>query len=158
MDIHESLVTALAAVTSVYGTDLVFTIDDPPMLRLDGRIRPVDGMDPVDGPRMNDYLRSLLSDDQRTELQNERDTDFAFSWNGFRFRGNAFYQRGVPAIALRNIQNTIPTFENVRSIPDAMPNMSGGAAFMISELLPGKNSDAPTAFTAPMTIALRVQT
>jgi hypothetical protein len=47
-------------------------------------------------------------------------------------------------------ENTIPTLEKVRIIPDAMPNMSGGAAFMIAELLAGKKSAAPTAFTTPM--------
>ena len=57
--------------------------------------------------------------------------------------------RDATRMATEN-ENTIPTFEKVRIIPDAMPNMSGGAAFMIAELLPGKKSDAPTAFTAPM--------
>ena len=40
-------------------------------------------------------------------------------------------------------ENTMPTFAKVRIMPDAMPNMSGGAAFMIAELLAGKKSDAP---------------
>ena len=109
MEIHETLTAALAAVTSVYGTDLVLTIGDPPMIRLDGQIRPVANVAPIDSALMDVYLRSLLSPDQRHELEHERDADFAFSWNGFRFRGNAFYQRGVPAISLRNIQNAIPS-------------------------------------------------
>ena len=57
--------------------------------------------------------------------------------------------RDATRMATEN-ENTIPTFEKVRIIPDAMPNMSGGAAFMIAELLAGKNSDAPTALIAPM--------
>ena len=47
-------------------------------------------------------------------------------------------------------ENTIPTFEKVRIIPDAIPNMSGGAAFMIAELFAGKKRDAPTALITPM--------
>ena len=44
----------------------------------------------------------------------------------------------------------MPMFENVRSMPDAMPNMSGGAAFMMAELLAWKKKHAPTALIAPM--------
>jgi twitching motility protein PilT len=113
MQLHETLVKALDAVTSVYGTDVVLSIGDPPMIRHDGQIRPVMGLPDVDAPRMGEYLRGLLSQEQLTELEHERDTDFAFTWQGFRFRGNAFFQRGVPAISLRNIQNTIPTCEEI---------------------------------------------
>ena len=48
-------------------------------------------------------------------------------------------------------ENTMPMLANVRSIPDAMPNMSGGAAFMIAELLAGKNRLVPTPLIRLMT-------
>jgi hypothetical protein len=38
----------------------------------------------------------------------------------------------------------MPMFANVRRIPDAMPNMSGGAAFITAELFAGKKKLAPT--------------
>src|ERR1700690_1057686 len=44
----------------------------------------------------------------------------------------------------------MPMLANVRSIPEAMPNMSGGAAFMIAELLAGKNMLVPTPLTRLM--------
>jgi hypothetical protein len=47
-------------------------------------------------------------------------------------------------------ENTMPMLANVRSIPEAMPNMSGGAAFMIAELLAGKNRLVPTPLTRLM--------
>jgi hypothetical protein len=40
-------------------------------------------------------------------------------------------------------ENTMPMLANVRSMPDAMPNASGGAAFMIAELFAGKKRLAP---------------
>ena len=40
-------------------------------------------------------------------------------------------------------ENTIPMFANVRSMPEAMPNDSGGAAFITAELLAGKKKLAP---------------
>ena len=56
--------------------------------------------------------------------------------------------RDATRIATEN-ENTMPTFAKVRIIPDAMPNMSGGAAFMIAELLAGKNRHAPIALIVP---------
>src|ERR1700749_9717 len=56
--------------------------------------------------------------------------------------------RDATRMATEN-ENTIPTFAKVRIIPDAMPNMSGGAAFMIAELFAGKNRHAPIALIAP---------
>ncbi len=112
-EIDQGLAAALDAVTKVQGTDLVLTIGDPPMVRLDGAIRAVPGMQSIDDEQMVQYLKDLLDGDQVTEFKHERDVDFAFSWNGHRFRGNAFFQRGVPAIALRNIQSGIPTFDQI---------------------------------------------
>src|SRR5213079_590109 len=47
------------------------------------------------------------------ELERDRDVDFAFSFGRDRFRGNVFYQKGKPAVALRLIQSTIPTFDEI---------------------------------------------
>lgn len=44
-------------------------------------------------------------------------------------------------------ENTMPMFANVRSMPEAMPNASGGAAFITAELLAGKKKLAPTPLT-----------
>ena len=113
MEIHEALRAALKAVTDVVGTDLVLTIGSPPMIRLDGAIRPVEGLPPIDEALMGNYLADLLDGSLREDLERDRDVDFAFSFGTDRFRGNAFYQRGLPAVALRLIQNQIPTFDEI---------------------------------------------
>jgi len=45
-------------------------------------------------------------------------------------------------------ENTMPIFAKVRSMPDEMPNDSGGAAFITAELLVGKKKLAPIPSTA----------
>ena len=50
--------------------------------------------------------------------------------------------RDATRIATEN-ENTIPMFANVRSIPEAMPNMSCGAAFITAALFAGKNKLVP---------------
>ena len=62
--------------------------------------------------------------------------------------------RDATRIATAN-ENTMPTLANVRSIPDAIPNMSGGAAFMTAELLAGKNRLVPTPLTRLMTTTIQ---
>ena len=121
MEIHEALEAALHAVEEVNGTDLVLTIGERPMVRLDGAIRPVEGLRQVDESLMDDYLADLLGGD-RTALERDRDVDFAFSHGHNRFRGNVFFQRGMPAVALRLIQSTIPTFDEI-GLPPAVQDL-----------------------------------
>lgn len=44
-------------------------------------------------------------------------------------------------------EKTIPVFAKVLRTPDAIPKLSGGAAFITAELLAGKNAPAPIAPT-----------
>jgi twitching motility protein PilT len=123
MDIHDALRAALQSVVNVGGTDLVLTIGSRPLIRLDGAIRPVPSQPVVDQALMEQYLADLLDGDQRADFERNRDEDFAFSFGTDRFRGNAFFQRGLPAVALRLIQNTIPTFDEI-GLPPAIRELT----------------------------------
>jgi twitching motility protein PilT len=120
-DIHQALDTVLRAAEDVAGTDLLLTLGSPPMLRLDGAIRPVPGVAAIDETLMRAYLADLLDGDM-TDLERDRDVDFAFSHGHNRFRGNVFFQRGVPAVALRLIQSRIPTFQEI-GLPAAVQDL-----------------------------------
>jgi twitching motility protein PilT len=113
MEILGALRTALDAVVDANGTDLVLTMGSAPIIRLDGAIRPVSGLPVTDQDLMEQYLRELLDGDQVAALDRDRDVDFAFSYGPHRFRGNVFFQRGVPAVSLRLIQSRIPTFAEI---------------------------------------------
>ena len=113
MRIHESLGSALDSVINLLGTDLVFTMDSVPLVRVDGSIRPLSEFAAVDGARMEELVGDLLDPEQRSHLEHNRDVDFAFSYGEYRFRGNVFYQRGMPTIALRLIENAIPTLDEI---------------------------------------------
>ncbi len=119
--VNEALEAALRAVEGVNGTDLLLTLDSPPMVRLDGAIRPVPGLEPIDQALMDSYLADLLEGD-REALERDRDVDFAFSHGHNRFRGNVFFQRGVPAVALRLIQSRIPNFDEI-GLPPAVQEL-----------------------------------
>ena len=113
MDIHAALGAALQAVVDMNGTDLALSIGSSPLVRLDGAIRPVQGLPPVDDGMMAEFLRDLLDEEHLAQLWVDRDIDFAFSFGLDRFRGNVFFQRGLPTVALRLIQQRIPDFDEI---------------------------------------------
>ena len=113
MEIHASLAAALQSTVDANGTDLALSIGSPPLVRVDGAIGAVNNLPVIDDAAMAEFLRDLLGAEQLQDLWNDRDIDFAFSWGTFRFRGNAFFQRGLPAVALRLIQREIPSFDEI---------------------------------------------
>ena len=103
----------LRTVIEVNGTDLLLTTDHVPLVRYEGTLRPVESLGVIDEALMAEILSSVLVGEQRQEFIDERDIDFALSFEDSRFRGNAFFQRGLPAIALRLIHNVIPSFDEI---------------------------------------------
>ena len=92
------------------GTDLLLTVGLPPMLRIDGELRPVTD-EPLLGASDTDaLLAEVLSPQQAEAWTDEHEFDFSFSWREHaRIRGNAFTQRGTTAVALRMIPRQIPS-------------------------------------------------
>jgi len=95
-------------------SDLHLTVGRPPMIRLDGRLQPVDGHDdlaPADTERM---LASLLDPAKEAEFLARRQVDLSFGIDGIgRFRVNAFRQCGHVAMALRVVPGRIPSLEEL---------------------------------------------
>ncbi|HZT64515.1 MAG TPA: type IV pilus twitching motility protein PilT [Acidimicrobiales bacterium] len=96
------------------GTDLLLTSGVPPLIRVDQKLRPIEGepaLRPADTERL---VLSALTESQAADLANRLEIDFSFSWEEkARFRGNAFHQRDSLALALRLIPFEIPTMEQL---------------------------------------------
>ena len=80
----------------------------------------------IDDALMGELLAAVLVGDQRQQFIDDRDIDFALSFEDSRFRGNAFFQRGRPAIALRLMHNVIPTFDEI-GLPPRDPRLRPAA-------------------------------
>ena len=114
----------LEFVWSAGGTDLLLTVGAPPMARIDGHLRPIGGESPIDEDRIDALLEEVLDRRQSGTLDDELDIDFAFGWRDVaRVRGNAFYQRSLPAVALRIIPDRIPTFDDI-GLPDTVRRLA----------------------------------
>jgi twitching motility protein PilT len=101
-----------------HGSDILLVADSPPLLRIDGVLAPVDGgksLKPVDIERT---LFEILEGPLLERYHADKQVDFSFGWQDkARFRGNAFTQRGSPALALRMIPLRIPKFDEL-GIPE----------------------------------------
>jgi twitching motility protein PilT len=110
MAVEPRLDAWLAELDERDGTDILLTHDSPPLLRVDGRLTPLDGAEPLTGEEIEVIARSQIKDQYGDRLHQGRDVDFSFSWRQrARVRANAFYQRGNCSLSLRRIPMKIPT-------------------------------------------------
>jgi twitching motility protein PilT len=95
-------------------SDLLLIADQPPLMRIDGRMRPVPEMKPLTETDTEVMVDSILSEEQRVGLRKDRQVDFSTGWGTTgRFRGNAYHQLGAVSVALRAIPTRIPSLEEI---------------------------------------------
>lgn len=96
------------------GTDLLLTDGSKPLLRIGGRLQPLEESDPLTGDEIEVIARNQIADEYGDRLHLGKEVDFSFSWRGrARIRANAFYQRNACALSLRRIPMEIPTPEDL---------------------------------------------
>ena len=112
MELNDLLRLAVDAGAS----DIHLKLDRPPMLRRDGAVAPLEGVDPLTEADLDAYLRTVTAiAPQRYDLYHESgDLDIAYTAGDLpRFRVNAFRQRGATSFALRVIPKKVPRFEDL---------------------------------------------
>jgi twitching motility protein PilT len=102
------------------GSDLLLAGGSAPRIRVDGKLRPLEGAPVLSGEEIHALVESLLDPAQVTIFEEHQDVDFAFSWQDrARLRASAFTQRGETALALRMIPTEIPSFNELGLPPFA---------------------------------------
>lgn len=95
-------------------SDLHLQVGIPPMLRVDGKLAPVNGAEPLSDEMVEALIFAILDEDQKQILLKDKEFDFSFAFGDMgRFRVNAFHERGNLAAALRLIPNEILTIEQL---------------------------------------------
>jgi twitching motility protein PilT len=85
-------------------SDLHITAGAAPMLRVRGRLTPMDGYPILTPTDTREIVYSILSDGQRQRFENNWQIDFAYQIPGKgRFRVNAYFQRSAVGAAFRLI-------------------------------------------------------
>jgi twitching motility protein PilT len=102
---------ALMAVIETEGSDLHLKVPSQPIIRQYGKLRPIEGSEPLRPEDTEATLFHMLTDETKLEaFRNEREVDFSYSVPGVaRFRVNAFVQRGSVSLVCRAIPFQIKT-------------------------------------------------
>ncbi len=109
MDIDRLLQLAIDQAAS----DLHLSGGNPPLLRIDGEIRPLDAP-PLSGTAIDRLLHSVLDEPQRSAFAIELEIDVAIVHpSGTRFRLSGFVNRAGPAAVFRTIPAAVPTLDRL---------------------------------------------
>ena len=116
--VDADLISAMQQVLMLGASDLHVSAGSPPMLRIDGALRPVENAEVWDRIRVDEALRSLLSDAQTEQFERVLELDFAFTLSAnARFRVNVYQQRGAIGAAFRLIPTEIKQLAQL-GVPD----------------------------------------
>lgn len=113
----------LEKVYEINASDLYLTINTPPVLRINGALNALEGYDKMKVEDIEFFLSQVLSQEQKDLLDLNKEVDFSVALgNKTRFRVNAFYQKGYPAVALRLVPMIIPSLESL-NLPKAIEHI-----------------------------------
>ena len=121
MNDYASLLKKYINVVSHEGaSDLHFSIGAHPTIRVSGNLIPM-LKEPVLTPEDTmGFVKALLKPEQEKRFLEAQEFDFAFeSPEGFRFRGNSYFQRGAAGVALRLIPKKIRSIADL-NLPDVL--------------------------------------
>ncbi len=114
MEAQPRIEILLEEVLKQKASDLHLQVGLPPMLRVDGALKPVSGADALTEESIESLIFAILDDDQKQILLKDKEFDFSFAFGDLgRFRVNAFHERGNLAAALRLIPTEMTTIEQL---------------------------------------------
>jgi twitching motility protein PilT len=116
---------ALRYVVEREGSDLHVKVPAPPMARVDGELRPVEGAEPLTSEDTDAALEHICHDPALLEeFAKVGEADFSYDLPGVsRFRVNAFRQRGNVSIVCRAIPLQVRTLDDL-GLPKVMRELA----------------------------------
>src|ERR1700761_1831039 len=96
------------------GSDLPLTVGSPPMIRVDGSLRPLPGYGKLNSSDTALLARAAVNAEQWERFQRNQEMDFAHSIVGVsRFRGNLYVQRNSCGAVFRAIPHKIKPLDEL---------------------------------------------
>lgn len=107
-DLMETLGTA-------QGSDIHLVVGSPPMLRIDGELRSIDGAPPLTAQMAEELITPILTQEQKDYVRVNKELDFGYSFQDKgRYRVNVYTAKGALAAAMRLIPVTIKSVEELQ--------------------------------------------
>lgn len=124
-------------------SDLHFSTGAHPTVRVSGILAPMLKEDVLKPEDTKGFAHALMSAEQEKQFIETQEVDFAYeSEEGYRFRGNAFVQRGSISIALRLIPKKIRSIAelNLPEILTSFARRSQGFFLVVGPVGQGKTT------------------
>jgi twitching motility protein PilT len=124
-------------------SDLHIIAGHPPLLRIHTVLVAMEGEAVVVGDEAHAFVKELVTEEQRQHFARRRDLDFSTSLpGGPRFRVNAHFQRGTPALAFRAIPACVPPLEdlNLPEVAVEFAELQQGLVLVTGETGSGKST------------------
>jgi twitching motility protein PilT len=118
--------TLLRTAVEQGASDVHLKVGQPPVIRYDGALRPLDGWTPLGAPELEQVLEAVgaAAPARLAGFHEAGELDTAYQQADLpRFRVNAFRQRGDISFAFRAIPNEVPTFDQLR-LPQGVRNLA----------------------------------
>ena len=124
-------------------SDLHILAGHPPLLRIHTVLVAMEGEAVVAEDEAHAFVKELVTEEQHQHFTRRRDLDFSTSLpGGPRFRVNAHFQRGTPALAFRAIPARVPPLEEL-NLPEAVvefAELQQGLVLVTGETGSGKST------------------
>ncbi len=118
VDYRKELTDLIDIVVSEKGSDIHLSVGAHPTVRVMGSLVPLVKKPVLTTEDVNGFCSVLLPAGKKEHFNSLREVDFSYAaGEGVRFRGNAYYQQGTPAVALRHIPNDIRSLEELNLPP-----------------------------------------
>jgi twitching motility protein PilT len=111
---EERVQEMLRKLVSSGSSDLHLRVGEPPVIRLSGEMKRLEGYEPLTVDEMNALLFSIMPERNKKEFTETNDTDFAYEIiDVARFRANVMRERKGPGAVFRVIPTKILTVEEL---------------------------------------------
>ncbi len=118
VDYRRELEELVNVVISEKGSDIHLSVGSHPIVRVMGSLVPLVKKPVLTTEDIMGFCAVLMNEKKQKEFTPNSEVDFSYaSPDGTRFRGNSYYQQGLPSVALRHIQNKIRTLEELKLPP-----------------------------------------
>lgn len=139
----------LRSVVETGASDLHLKVGSPPVVRIDGELRRLDGYDPLKPADTEAYASELFTQRAARDFKTAGEADFAYGRPDVgRFRVAAFRQRGSVSMVLRRVVPGAPSFAEL-GLPGVVTKLiDGGGNGLV--LVTGPSGSGKTTTMASM--------
>ena len=92
-------------------------------MKISGHIESIDRVPELTAEAVYEVVAAMAKPEDKEIFDNDLEVDFAYAWQGYRFRINAFHQMGKPSLTIRYLRNDINSMESL-GLPAIIKDLS----------------------------------